>query len=381
MGTWSRGRCPRDSGVKPGDYGSAQDADSSAGGLHGVLRHARAKACVASLSQARVSEVSSSIRRGHTQVGRVKVALVLLFSVLLLGGDCAQNLQPLEATVENFDTLTQTPSLVKFFAPWCAHCSMMAPAYNSLARTVHGEWDGAHVVEVNCDRHPEIGNRFQITGYPTLALVHKGKYVGYHGPKSMQSMLDFLKETVGRFHRKPNTKPAQTRCLNVARSDNGAHAESDGQKGGFGPFKAVDGKIRGNYGEHGEMALHSGWSWGTNLQQAMFLVAFNRVYSINRIKVFSGVGFVDRKITAFRLLYCNVKGGAYFSGYDTQSCWKPIPNVTAVNNYNREGETLFRVSKEKKNIIEAVRGVQLIELAMPPIRASGVSIQVLRVEG
>ena len=43
-----------------------------------------------------------------------------------------------------------------------------------------------------------------------------------------------------------------------------------------------------------------------------------RVYSISRIKVFSGVGFVDQKITAFRLLYCNRKGGAYFSGYDTQ---------------------------------------------------------------
>ena len=42
----------------------------------------------------------------------------------------------------------------------------------------------------------------------------------------------------------------------------------------------------------------------------MFLVAFNRVYSISRIKVWSGVGFVDQKITAFRLLYCNEKGGA-----------------------------------------------------------------------
>ena len=42
----------------------------------------------------------------------------------------------------------------------------------------------------------------------------------------------------------------------------------------------------------------------------------------------------------------------------------------------REGETLFRISKEKKNIVESKRGVQLVELAMPPVRASGVSIQV-----
>ena len=314
----------------------------------------------------------------RTSVTSRQWVLVLLASVWLRGGHCVGD-GPLK--VENmtrFDEVTGAmPTLVKFYAPWCGHCSMMAPAFNSLAREVHGAWQGAQVADANCDASPDIANRFQVKGYPTLALIHKGQFQEYHGPKSMQAMLDFIKETVPRFHRRPNVWPPQTRCLNVARSDNGAHAESDGQKAGFGPFKAVDGKIRGTYGEHGEMALHSGWSWGTNLQQAMFLVAFDRMYSINRIKVFSGVGFVNQKITAFRLLFCNVKGGAYFSGYDTQSCWKPIPNVTAVNNWNSEGETLFRISKEKKNIVEAHRGVQMVELAMPPIRASGISIQVM----
>jgi len=51
-------------------------------------------------------------------------------------------------------------------------------------------------------------------------------------------------------------------------------------------------------------------------------------YHITRAKIFSGIGFVDMKLTAFRLLYCDRVGGAYFSGYETQSCWKPIPNVT-----------------------------------------------------
>ena len=79
---------------------------------------------------------------------------------------------------------------------------MMAPAYNSLARTVHGEWNGALVGEINCDAHPEIGNRFQVTGYPMVGLVHNGKMVEwYHGPKSMQSMFDFIKERVNSFHR------------------------------------------------------------------------------------------------------------------------------------------------------------------------------------
>jgi len=42
--------------------------------------------------------------------------------------------------------------------------------------------------------------------------------------------------------------------------------------------------------------------------------------------------------------------------YDmTHPYLQPIPNVTASNNYNRDGETLFRISKEKKNIIESKR--------------------------
>jgi hypothetical protein len=35
-----------------------------------------------------------------------------------------------------------------------------------------------------------------------------------------------VQESVPAFHQLPNVKPPQTRCLNVARSDNGAHAEA-----------------------------------------------------------------------------------------------------------------------------------------------------------
>ena len=66
-----------------------------------------------------------------------------------------------ELTPKSFKTTvldSQDAWMVLFYAPWCGHCSMMAPAYNSLARTVHGEWKGAQVGEVNCDAHP--GNKF-----------------------------------------------------------------------------------------------------------------------------------------------------------------------------------------------------------------------------
>jgi thioredoxin-like negative regulator of GroEL len=96
--------------------------------------------------------------RGYDRA-RVALALVVA-SVLLWRGEGAGEgpLKVKQLTIENFDEETAMPTLVKFFAPWCGHCSMMAPAYNSLARTVHGEWKGAQVGEVNCDAHP--GNKF-----------------------------------------------------------------------------------------------------------------------------------------------------------------------------------------------------------------------------
>ena len=43
---------------------------------------------------------------------------------------------------------------------------------------------------------PALGNRFQITGYPTLALISKGQFHAYHGPKETQAMFDFIKVCV-----------------------------------------------------------------------------------------------------------------------------------------------------------------------------------------
>ena len=81
---------------------------------------------------------------------RARAALVVaVASALLWRGEGVEHLKVKQLTVENFDAEIATPTLVKFFAPWCGHCSMMAPAYNSLARTVHGEWRGAQVGEVN----------------------------------------------------------------------------------------------------------------------------------------------------------------------------------------------------------------------------------------
>ncbi|UVC54689.1 transmembrane protein 17 [Theileria orientalis] len=88
-------------------------------------------------------------------------------------------------TESTFEKLTQASSgsttgtwFVKFYAPWCSHCRKMAPAWESLAKELKGH---VNVADVDVTRNPKLGRRFQIKGYPTLVLFHKGKMYHYEG--------------------------------------------------------------------------------------------------------------------------------------------------------------------------------------------------------
>ncbi|EKX48053.1 hypothetical protein GUITHDRAFT_106134 [Guillardia theta CCMP2712] len=264
--------------------------------------------------------------------GFILLHLIVIFFVA--SSLAEESLSPRHLTTDTFESNTTEHTLVKFFAPWCGHCTMMAP--------------------VNGDAEQELVRRFNIAG-------------------EEQSMFEFMKQRIPTMKMRPNVVTPHDRCLNVARKKNGAHAECDGQKRGFGPGKAIDGVIKGYYGTHGELS-YSGWSWGGDLSHAMFLVAFDKIYEITRIKIFSGVGFVDLKITAFRIL--SDEAQRMFVLVDKR-CWKPIPNVTVANDYNSDGEQLYKLSKEAKATVEVKRGVSMVELSCPPLKASGVSVTVL----
>jgi thioredoxin 1 len=66
------------------------------------------------------------------------------------------------------------PALVDFHATWCGPCRMLAPVLDQLA----GEFAGRiKFVKVDVDEAPELANRYQITGVPTLLLFQNGRVV------------------------------------------------------------------------------------------------------------------------------------------------------------------------------------------------------------
>lgn len=64
------------------------------------------------------------------------------------------------------------PVLVDFWAPWCAPCRMMAPAYEAVAARLE---PAVRVVKVNTEEEQALGASLGIRSIPTLVLFKDGK--------------------------------------------------------------------------------------------------------------------------------------------------------------------------------------------------------------
>lgn len=97
-------------------------------------------------------------------------------------------------TSETFDSeviKSELPVLLDFWAPWCIPCKVLEPIIEKLSTKVRGR---VKVFKVNQDETPEIGNIVGIYQIPTLVLYKAGVEVARTGAKSMDEIMDFLKE-------------------------------------------------------------------------------------------------------------------------------------------------------------------------------------------
>lgn len=95
-------------------------------------------------------------------------------------GKCHQplfNAHPVELKSGNFNLhvgRTDIPVLIDFWAPWCAPCRMMAPAFVEAAAQLEPH---IRLAKVDTEQAQDIGARFNIRSIPTLALFKGGREI------------------------------------------------------------------------------------------------------------------------------------------------------------------------------------------------------------
>ena len=112
-------------------------------------------------------------------------------------GKCKSRLfngEPAELTSATFDrhiSRSDIPVVVDFWAPWCAPCKMMAPAFVRAAAQLEPQ---VRFAKVNTDQEQGIAGRFSIMSIPTLAIFKGGREVARQaGALDMNRLVSWVR--------------------------------------------------------------------------------------------------------------------------------------------------------------------------------------------
>lgn len=77
-----------------------------------------------------------------------------------------------EVNKVNFEEITNSNevAVIKFGAPWCGPCKMIAPVLDSLSVTIGNVTFG----DVNIDENSELAEQFNIMSVPTTLIFKNG---------------------------------------------------------------------------------------------------------------------------------------------------------------------------------------------------------------
>jgi protein disulfide-isomerase-like protein len=90
---------------------------------------------------------------------------------------------------EDFENMNHD-SMVLFYAPWCPHCKTVMGDWAKLKKTAPS---GVKIAKVNCEEKPEMAEKHDIKGFPTIILFKNGKKVYFEGPRNLENFLEFIK--------------------------------------------------------------------------------------------------------------------------------------------------------------------------------------------
>jgi len=123
----------------------------------------------------------------------LKFLFFLLISSTVCSGDAPHGSSVISLNSRNFDGRTRKGNwFIKFYAPWCGHCQMLAPVWEEVSGELLEE---VEVGEVNCDENRALCSRFDIKYYPTIWYLSSKKTLHlYESGMSADSMALFARK-------------------------------------------------------------------------------------------------------------------------------------------------------------------------------------------
>lgn len=127
----------------------------------------------------------------------MRFQLFITLVALFISAAAASKVAVLDAS--NFDSVVgkDKPALVEFFAPWCGHCKSLAPIYEELAENFAGK--PVVIASVDADAHRDLGQRFGVSGFPTLKWFPAGSTQAeeYQAGREIADLVDFVNSKAG----------------------------------------------------------------------------------------------------------------------------------------------------------------------------------------
>ena len=143
----------------------------------------------------------------------------VVFALVALAALCAaEDSKVIVLTKDNFDKVINEAetALVKFYAPWCGHCKHLAPEFIKAADILDKDGEGVILAEVDCTVETELAERFDVHGYPTLYVFHKGEKSDYKGPREANGIVKYMRGQAGPAAKPIEGEEAMTKFLGRA---------------------------------------------------------------------------------------------------------------------------------------------------------------------
>ena len=90
------------------------------------------------------------------------------------------------ANFQKMISRNDTPVVIDFWAPWCAPCRSMAPAFTQAAQQLEPE---VRLAKLNTEKEPSIGTRFAVQSIPTMIIFSNGKEIARQSGAMPQSEI------------------------------------------------------------------------------------------------------------------------------------------------------------------------------------------------